>query len=172
MLNWRWPHGLSMWNWVRDAIIIVGAFSVIVQLVVEPMDRFAALVTALSGGWGQVTFQTPSLGPRILWIQCQGTFVLVLTCPYTTVPRKPLCCVERVGVWLIGIIFHTLWKWSPALKASRLLQSKVNTRSKLDMHSAAANVSILTSSDHQYRWFYCFVGCNILFSPVGHINQV
>ena len=36
MLNGRWPHGLSSWNWVWDAIIIrdgrLGAFSVIVQL--------------------------------------------------------------------------------------------------------------------------------------------
>ena len=41
MLNGCWPHGLSTWNWVRDAIIVrirdqekalVGAFSVITNL--------------------------------------------------------------------------------------------------------------------------------------------
>ena len=36
MLNGRWPHGLSTWNWVRNAKVIrdplVGAFSVITNL--------------------------------------------------------------------------------------------------------------------------------------------
>ena len=58
MLNGRWPHGLSTWNWVRDAIIIkdgrlydtmltnqekalVGAFSVITNL---RMELFQALL--------------------------------------------------------------------------------------------------------------------------------
>ena len=42
MLNGRWPHGLSTWNWA-----LVGAFFVIVQPVVEPMDRFTAVLWTL-----------------------------------------------------------------------------------------------------------------------------
>ena len=42
-----------MWNWVPDAIIIrdgrlVGAFSVIVQPVVEPMEHYTALLQTLN----------------------------------------------------------------------------------------------------------------------------
>ena len=41
---------------------LVGAFSVIVQPVVEPMDRFAALVVA-GQGWREI----PEINYRIKW---------------------------------------------------------------------------------------------------------
>ena len=149
----------------------------------DPWALIRWLVMPLSGGWRQMTFHTPSLRPRILWTECQGTFVLVLTCPYTTVPRKPLCCVDRVEVWLIGIIFHTLWKWSPALKASRVLERKVNTRSKLYVHRTCSSSSCKCFNFEKFRSskhnsIYVVVSmilmfcCNMLFIPVGHINLV
>ena len=50
MLNGRWPHGVlnvkALVGAFNQEKALVGAFSVIVQPVVEPMDRFTALIIA------------------------------------------------------------------------------------------------------------------------------
>ena len=42
MLNGQWPHGLSTWNWVCDAIII--SRGLLRDFTTSPINRFAALL--------------------------------------------------------------------------------------------------------------------------------
>ena len=86
---------------------LVGAFSVIVQLVVEPMDRFAALVTIpapghltspglrprearvkSAGSSATSSFQRWEAGPRML--TCDNTWY-ISTQHYTEVTPTPCC---------------------------------------------------------------------------------
>ena len=66
MLNGRWPHGLSTWNWVRDAIILSlkGLFR---DCTTSLINRFAALElidSPHSRIWLPYWSQSPQSPPR------------------------------------------------------------------------------------------------------------